>query len=455
MVMGAIRAFRRWILPLACWLVALLTQPAFAYSVEGPTWQNGTTAFNSFLSNGPLTFSTDIALSIVAWNQVSAFKFVDTGNSADPCNDNGPNGAAFGTNDCGSAFGSGVLAVTTYTNTGRKSFIHAGIVFNSNVAFSSYDGPMRGNVDFKRVALHELGHVLGMDHEMDPTIPAIMAPNVSDIYQLQADDIAGAQFLYGAPTAAQTTIVSAVLPASRSVQVNATATAFATIVNAGPQAATGCSIALGTPIAANLYYQTTSAATNQPTGSQNVPVTIAGNASQSFVIGVTPNAPFNPTNVGFTMQCANAAAATTTVGLNTLLLSASTTPVPDVIALAATAQSDGYVHVGSGQGAFAVATSNVGATADIVASADTGSTVLPVTVGLCQTNPTTGQCITPIGPSVMTNIAANTTPTFAIFLTATASVAPDPANKRIFVRFRGSTDGLTRGATSVAVTSRP
>ena len=81
MVMGAIRAFRRWILPLACWLVALLTQPAFAYSVEGPTWQNGTTAFNSFLSNGPLTFSTDIALSIVAWNQVSAFKFVDTGNS--------------------------------------------------------------------------------------------------------------------------------------------------------------------------------------------------------------------------------------------------------------------------------------------------------------------------------------------------------------------------------------
>jgi hypothetical protein len=37
-------------------------------------------------------------------------------------------------------------------------------------------------------------------------------------------------------------------------------------------------------------------------------------------------------------------------------------------------------------------------------------------------------------------------------LSSTATVAPDPANKRIFVRFRDA-NGVTRGSTSVAVTS--
>jgi threonine/homoserine/homoserine lactone efflux protein len=46
-----------------------------------------------------------------------------------------------------------------------------------------------------------------------------------------------------------------------------------------------------------------------------------------------------------------------------LLLSASISPGPDVVALSATAQNDGIVHVtGSpSQGAFAVATVNLGA----------------------------------------------------------------------------------------------
>jgi predicted Zn-dependent protease len=450
-----VTAFRRWLLVLIGLLAGTCAQPAEAsFQLENATWQNGTTTFNSFLSNGTLTFSTDVALAIADWNNVSGFKFVDTGNSADPCNDNGPNGVAFGSTDCGSAFGSNTLAVTTYTTTGRRLFIHAGIVFNSNVAFSSYNGPMRANPDFRRVALHELGHVLGLDHELDPNIPAIMAPNVSSLYQLQPDDIAGAQFLYGAPAAGQTTVVSAVLPASRSVQVNAAATAFATIVNAGTQAGTGCSIGLASQIAANFSYQTTSAATNQAVGSPNTPASIPVNGSQSFIISVTPTAFLNPTNVAFTMQCSNAPAASSTVGLNTLLLSASNAPTPDIVALAATAQNDGYVHVGTGSGAFALATVNLGAAATLAVSADTGTTSLPaLTLTLCQTNPSTGQCITPIGASVQSVINTNETPTFSIFVNSTASISPDPANRRIFVRFRDS-GGATRGSTSVAVTSQ-
>ncbi len=218
---------------------------------------------------------------------------------------------------------------------------------------------------------------------------------------------------------------------------------------------TGCSIALANPLAATFSYQTTGAG-NQPTGSPNVPATIAVSGSQSFIISVTP-APFNAMDVPFNMQCANAPAASSTTGLNTLLLSTSNTPEPDIVALAATSESYGYVHLAFSDhsGAFAVAIVNLGATAAITASADTGTASLPLSVMLCQTDPTSGQCITPIGSTVPTTIAADTPPTFAIFIQAsTPTFVPDPANKRVFVRFRDSS-GVTRGSTSVAVTNLP
>ena len=93
---------------------------------------------------------------------------------------------------------------------------------------------------------------------------------------------------------------------------------------------------------------------------------------------------------------------------------------------------------------------NVGASAAITASADTGAATLPVTVTLCQTNPATGACISPTGPNVTTTINANQTPTFAIFVAGNGTVPFSPADKRIFVRFKDS-GGVTRGSTSVAV----
>jgi hypothetical protein len=68
-------------------------------------------------------------------------------------------------------------------------------------------------------------------------------------------------------------------------------------------------------------------------------------------------------------------------GLNTLLLSGSTSPVPDVVALAASGDP-GIVDIAgaNGTGAFAVATVNLGADATISASANTGTATLPVTL---------------------------------------------------------------------------
>jgi len=247
-------------------------------------------------------------------------------------------------------------------------------------------------------------------------------------------------------------IVSAVLPASRSVQVGNTATAFATIINAGGTTATACGIAPATAVSASFLYQTTNPATNAVTGSPNTPVDIAGGASQSYVIALTPSAAIAPTDVQLTFDCANTSPAPSTSGLNTLLLSASATPVADIVALAATSPNDLIARLDD-SGAFAVATVNVGATDTITATADTGAAVLPAVMSICQTNPTTGVCLAPpadASTGVTTTIASEETPTFAVFATATSDIPLDPANSRIFVRFRDGS-GTVRGATSVAV----
>jgi hypothetical protein len=251
-------------------------------------------------------------------------------------------------------------------------------------------------------------------------------------------------------TGSTTSVVAALLPGSRSVQVNVPATAFATVINTGQGIAASCDITPLTSVAASFQYQTTDPATNQVTGFPNTPVNIAAGAAQTFVFAVTPTAAFPPTDVQFSFDCANSDPAPINTGLNTLLLSASANSIPDIVTLAAT--NGGIVEIPgvTGIGAFAVATVNLGATGTITASADTGAATLPVNITLCETTPSTGACISAIGPTVTTTINANGTPTFGIFVEGNGNVPFDPAANRIFVRFRDA-GGVTRGSTSVAV----
>jgi hypothetical protein len=270
---------------------------------------------------------------------------------------------------------------------------------------------------------------------------------------LNAAASVSASFTQGTPPASP--LLASVLPASRSVQVGNTATAFAAIINTGSTTAPGCAVAPSSSVPASFAYQTTDPATNALTGSPNIPVDIAAGGLQTFVIALTPSAAFGPANLPFSFACANVAPAPVQIGLNTLLLSASAAPVPDIVALAATTRNDGIVHVpgSSGSGALAVATVNVGTDATITATATTGSAELPVAITLCQTNPSTGACLAAPAASVTTDIAASATPTFGIFVTATGAVPFDPADSRVFVQFSGS-DGAVRGATSVAVATQ-
>jgi hypothetical protein len=247
-------------------------------------------------------------------------------------------------------------------------------------------------------------------------------------------------------------LVAAVLPTSRSVQVGTPATAFVTLINAGTTAATAVGIALASPIAATFAFQTTDPLTNHLTGTTNAPIDIPAGHSQSFVVSLTPTAAFAPADVTFTFAGSNTVPVPPLVGINTLLLCASSTPVPDIVALAATETDTGIVTVPAvnATGVFAVATVNVGAGARITASADSGASTLPITITLCQANPLTSDCTSPPGPTVTTQIGPDDTSAFGVFVTAQGPVPFDPARGRVFVRFRDA-DGIERGATSVAV----
>jgi hypothetical protein len=235
--------------------------------------------------------------------------------------------------------------------------------------------------------------------------------------------------------------------------VGVTATAFATVINTGISTACLVGISPGLTVPAEFFFHHTNPSTNQPVGTVR---SIPPGFPQSFVIGFTPTAPFGPLDMPFVFAGTNTEPVPVLVGINTLLLSASLTPVPDVVAVAATFGNDGIVRIPGlpGPGTFAVATANLGTGDNIAVTADTGTTPLPVTALVCRTDPASGLCDAPPAPSVTVFIGAGATPTFSVFVSASTPIGLDAAANRVFVRFRDS-NGIVRGATGVAVTTDP
>jgi hypothetical protein len=308
---------------------------------------------------------------------------------------------------------------------------------------------------FKTLRVRDTSHIFGISQGVpfdDTSVETDWYARHIGVVKWVFTDSDGTETAVLTSTNVRPPLFSATLPGSRSVQVPAPATAFAAIENPSGATATGCSISPLTNLPANFLYQTTDPLTNAVIGTPNTPATIAPEAFQTFVITFTPIAAFAPTTVELQFSCTNTAAATTVTGVNTLLLSASDTPVPDIIAIALTPSGDGITNVPgvTGTNAFSVATANVGAAGLVTASVDTGPATLPLGVSICETDPATGACISPVQSSVVTTIGSNATPTFAIFVGGAGNVPFDPANNRIFVTFQDA-GGVTRGSTSVAV----
>lgn len=105
--------------------------------------------------------------------------------------------------------GSGIIAVTRLnSNALTGNIIDADIIFNGlEFRFSSDEQPVRGTVNLKDVTVHEVGHLLGLEHTpLDG--PARLRPTMNPFNRgdgpglgqtLEADDIAGVSYLYPTP----------------------------------------------------------------------------------------------------------------------------------------------------------------------------------------------------------------------------------------------------------------
>jgi streptogramin lyase len=252
-------------------------------------------------------------------------------------------------------------------------------------------------------------------------------------------------------------IVAALLPTSRSVVLGTDVTVFAAIVNSGANMVHGCSIQPIFAVPGSFSYQAWNTATGQPAGVPDEAIDIAGGATQNFVLSIKTTSTVALDTLDFGYYCVDTNWAEFITGLNTLLLTVTSTPAPDIVAIAVTPSNDGIVHLPGthGLGVFSVATVDLGPGDTI--TANIGNDVasysdVPVEVALCQTDTQTGQCLTPPAGTATAAIAQNGTASFAAFLTGYEPLPLDPVVNRIFINFFDS-KGALRGATSVAVTT--
>jgi alpha-tubulin suppressor-like RCC1 family protein len=196
---------------------------AFGYSLATDSsgiyivsWQPGTIPMRIKLPSSPaLSDGTSQSGSVVAamqtWNaQINTAQFsaqVLTPTTYDP--DDTASDIVMDSTIGGEAFGTGVLAVTLSFRSGNWR-VESDIIFNSAYTWDSFRGGRLGSAeDIRRVAMHELGHVLGLKHpdENGQSVTALMNSHVSyspAIDTVQTDDINGARALYGTPGVAPT-----------------------------------------------------------------------------------------------------------------------------------------------------------------------------------------------------------------------------------------------------------
>lgn len=149
------------------------------------------------LLDGKSSWNAVAEEALAIWNaQLSRVQFT-TFTDGTRRDGNDENEIFFSSSVYGHRFGSSVLAVTTIWYV-RNERVEGDTIFNNAIDWDSYRGAFGSSVDLRRVALHEFGHTLGLDHpdEAGQVMVAVMNSTISDLDTLAEDDIHGARALY-------------------------------------------------------------------------------------------------------------------------------------------------------------------------------------------------------------------------------------------------------------------
>lgn len=190
-----------------------------AFEFNGNKWPGAETEFYvaiNGVSASSISWDTAFIAAMNDWSVLSNFKFTVRREFRDPCRTDRLNGVDFTDNVCGSQYGSNVLGVTlrSFSNEilGPARISEADILISKAIPYDIFDGNLvqsgrpRGVIDFRRVALHELGHALGLDHSTDPG--AIMLLSIGNTFRPNQDDISAVNTLYGGLSACPIQTVS-------------------------------------------------------------------------------------------------------------------------------------------------------------------------------------------------------------------------------------------------------
>jgi hypothetical protein len=196
--------------------VVCLAANARAYALEGQSWPQGSIIILQLnlgdpgrtLQDGTTSWEAAAAPAAEMWNaEMQNAHFAPLFDSAvQAASGDHVNSVVFATTVFGQSFGQNTIAVTYYEYSG-STMRESDTLLNELKPFDSYRGPLQylpsgfPLLDIRRCVLHEFGHTLGLDHPDDAGqhVIAIMNSTIGDQEVLAPDDIAGIQFLYGAP----------------------------------------------------------------------------------------------------------------------------------------------------------------------------------------------------------------------------------------------------------------
>ena len=182
-------------------------RPSNGYWYDGPTWQGnpvmslqlGSITNGVTLIDGSTTWGQPAEAAMSVWNEYLdrvEFRVIRDATSATGLGNNINN--VFWSNSIYGRSWESYAGYTLWLSRG-SAITEADVIMNNQLSWNSYRGNSRsGSIDFRRLIMHEFGHVIGLNHpnEHGQVVAAVMNSSPGNTDSVTADDISGAQFLY-------------------------------------------------------------------------------------------------------------------------------------------------------------------------------------------------------------------------------------------------------------------